>query len=146
MLLEVDAIGMYDTAAEEMGKIFISTELGGGGSSSAGSVAIAKKGVDNLLYHAGIKKGNPELQDSVELIMPDHRCYISSESSGLLELCVELGETVTEGQILARVHDIDRTGSDPIEYPSPMDGVFAARHFPGLIGMGDIVGVVAVKV
>lgn len=146
MLLEVDATGMYDTAAEEMGKIFISTELGGGGSSSAGSVAIAKKGVNNLLCHAGIKKEKPELEESVELFMPDHHCYISSESSGLLELCVELGEAVTEGQILARVHDIDRTGSDPIEYPSPMDGVFAARHFPGLIGMGDIVGVVAVKV
>ena len=30
-LLEIDATGMYDTSAEEMGKVFITTELGGGG-------------------------------------------------------------------------------------------------------------------
>ena len=30
-MLEIDAVGMYDTAAEEMGKIFVTTELGGGG-------------------------------------------------------------------------------------------------------------------
>ena len=77
--------------------------------------------------------------------MPDHQCFISSESTGLLELCVELGEAVTTGQVLARVYDIDRTGSNPAEYVSPLDGIFAARHFPGLISMGDIVGVVAVK-
>ena len=27
MLLEIDAVNMYDTAAENMGKVFISTEL-----------------------------------------------------------------------------------------------------------------------
>jgi len=146
MLLEVDATGMYDTAAEEMGKVFISTELGGGGSSTAASVAIAKKGVKNLLRHAGVLTGDLDVENSIELCMPDHQCYISSESSGLLELCVELGEPVTTGQTLARVYDIDRTGSNPTVYTSPLNGIFAARHFPGLIGMGDIVGVVAVKV
>ena len=29
MMLEIDTVGMYDTAAEEMGKIFVTTELGG---------------------------------------------------------------------------------------------------------------------
>ncbi|MCC3304288.1 N(2)-acetyl-L-2,4-diaminobutanoate deacetylase DoeB [Sneathiella sp. HT1-7] len=145
MLLEVDAIGMYDSAAEEMGKIFISTELGGGGSTTAESVAIAKKGVKNLLRHAGVLKEELEIEETIELHMPDHQCFISSESTGLLELCVELGEAVSVGQVLARVYDIDRTGSDPAEYVSPLNGIFAARHFPGLIGMGDIVGVVAVK-
>lgn len=145
MLLEVDAIGMYDSAAEEMGKIFISTELGGGGSTTAESVAIAKKGVKNLLRHARVLKEDLEIEETIELHMPDHQCFISSESTGLLELCVELGEAVSAGQVLARVYDIDRTGSDPAEYVSPLNGIFAARHFPGLIGMGDIVGVVAVK-
>ena len=39
MLLELDSVGMYDSAAEEMGKIFLSTELGGGGSATAATAA-----------------------------------------------------------------------------------------------------------
>src|SRR4029450_1531147 len=35
MMLEIDAVGMYDTAAEEMGKTFVTTELGGGGTTPA---------------------------------------------------------------------------------------------------------------
>ena len=35
MMLEIDAVGMFDTAAEDMGKTFITTELGGGGTSTA---------------------------------------------------------------------------------------------------------------
>ncbi len=146
MLLEVDAVGMYDTAAEEMGKIFISTELGGGGSATPETIAIAKRGITNLLRHAEVLQGSPEVGDTIQLDMPDHRCFISSESSGLMEHCVQLGETVKTGQLIARVHDIDRTNSVPTEYYSPLDGIFTARHFPGLIGMGDIVGVVALKV
>ena len=56
MMLEIDATGMYDTAAEEMGKVFVSTELGGGGSSTARSNEIAISGVHNLLVHAGNQK------------------------------------------------------------------------------------------
>jgi hypothetical protein len=55
MLLELDAASMYDTAAENQGKIFIGTELAGGGSACAAT--IAKKGIRNILRHAGITQG-----------------------------------------------------------------------------------------
>ena len=60
MLLEIDSVGMYDTAAEAMGKVFVSTELGGGGSSTARSNAIAKRGIRNVLIHSGILRGEME--------------------------------------------------------------------------------------
>jgi N-alpha-acetyl-L-2,4-diaminobutyrate deacetylase len=53
-LREIDARGMYDRAAESLGKVFVTTELGGGGTARAETVAIAKRGVANLLRHAGI--------------------------------------------------------------------------------------------
>jgi len=146
MLLEVDATGMYDTSAEEMGKVFISTELGGGGSARASTISIAKKGVANLLKHAGVMAGELEQSETVNLDMPDGRCFVSSETSGLLEICVELGERVKAGQVLGRVHDVERTGTPPVLYHSPIDGLFTARHFPGLIAMGDIVAVIAIEV
>ncbi len=146
MLLEVDSTGMYDCAAEAMGKVFISTELCGGGTARASSVAIAKKGVRNLLKHAGIMKGEYEQDKTIDLDMPDNRCFVSSQHSGLFEPCVDLGADVKAGQLLARIHNVERTGSKPYEYWCPIDGVFTGRHFPGLITMGDMVGVIAVRV
>lgn len=146
MLLDIDASSMYDTAAESMGKVFISTELGGGGSTTAKTVSIAKKGVSNLLIHAGIKQGEIDLSESANLDMPDSDCYVFSESNGLLEPCADLGDKVKAGQLLGRVHDIERTGITPKEYYAKIDGVLAGRHFPGLITMGDFLAVVAVPV
>lgn len=144
MLREIDSAGMYDTAAEEMGKVFVSTELGGGGSASAATVAIAERGVRNVLRHAGILAGEPESGHSVLLDMPDERCFVTGEHDGLLEMCVDLGETVSAGDVIARVHDTARTGARPVEYRAGIDGLLAGRHFPGLVQTGDVIAVVAV--
>lgn len=143
MMREIDSVGMYDTAAEDQGKVFVTTELGGGGTSTVATVTVAKRGVHNLLKHAGILDGTPEVGPTVDLAMPDDRCFITSESAGLVEPCVELGAAVEAGQLIARVHPADRTGAAPAEYRSRMDGLLIGRHFPGLIAMGDVVGVVA---
>ena len=146
MLLELDAGSMYDTAAENQGKVFISTELGGGGTTTAHTVAIAKKGIRNLLRHAGITRGELEVADTFNLDMPDGDCYVFSESVGLVEYCVDLGESVKAGDVLAKIHDVDRTGQPPTEYHAKIDGVLTGKHFPGHIAMGDFLAVVAVPV
>jgi len=144
MLLELEADNMYDTAAENMGKVFIGTELAGGGSATATTVAIAKKGIRNILRHAGITEGELEVADTISLDMPDQSCFIFSESTGLLELCIELGAKVNAGDLIAFVHPIERTGLTPTAYHAVIDGIFSGRHFPGKIGMGDFLGVIAV--
>ncbi|MGQ7847551.1 N(2)-acetyl-L-2,4-diaminobutanoate deacetylase DoeB [Granulosicoccus sp. 3-233] len=145
-LLEIDNVGMYDTAVEESGKVFVSTELGGGGTSTARSVGIARKGVRNFLQHAGILDGEPVLQDSVQLDMPDSDCYVFSEHDGLLEPTVDLGERVNRGDLIARVWSIQRNGQPPVDYHARRSGILSARHFPGLVQTGDCVAVVAVVV
>ena len=144
MLLEIDAVNMYDTAAEKMGKVFISTELAGGGSTTAYTVDIAKKGIRNILRHAGITKGKLEVGETLNLDMPDQRCYVFSETTGLVEHCVDLGDKVKTGQLVAKVHNIERTGTDPEEYYAGIDGIYTGRHFPGLVVNGDFLGVIAV--
>jgi N-alpha-acetyl-L-2,4-diaminobutyrate deacetylase len=144
MLLEIDAVNMYDTAAEKMGKVFISTELAGGGSTTAYTVGIAKKGIRNILRHAGITEGELEVSETVNLDMPDQRCYVFSETSGLVEHCVDLGDEVKTGQLVAKIHNIERTGTDPEEYYAEIDGIYTGRHFPGLVVNGDFLGVIAV--
>ena len=145
MLLELDSAKMYDTAAEKMGKVFIGTELGGGGSASATTVAIAKRGILNLLKHAGILSGEPERGPSISLVTPDHRSFVTSEHSGLLEMCVDLGADVKNGEVIALVHDIERTGTQPVEYKATIDGVLAGRHYPSLTQPGDNLAVIAIK-
>lgn len=143
-MLEIDAVGMYDTAAEEMGKIFITTELGGGGTATAKSAAIAKRGVINVLRHAGIVAGAVETGPTTWLDMPDGRCFFFAEEGGLIEAVIDLGDVVTEGAVIARIYPTGRTGEAPREIRAAMDGILCARHFPGLVKPGDCVAVMAI--
>lgn len=144
VMLEIDSVGMYDSSAEEQGKTFVSTELGGGGTARASTIAVARRGVRNLLIHGGFLKGAIERQATVKLDMPDGRCFVTSETTGLLEPIVDLGAEVRQGDLVARVYDPERTGRPAVEYYAGIDGLLAGRHFPGLIGMGDTLAVVAV--
>ena len=144
MLLELDSMGMYDGSAEEMGKIFVSTELGGGGTARAETCAIAKRGIRNLLIHAEVLKGEIERRPSVSLDMPDGDCFVTSQDGGLIEPCVDLGAEIEAGDPVALVHDVERTGRAPIEYQARRGGILAGRHHPGLVQSGDTIAMIGV--
>ena len=144
ILLEISNVGMYDTEVEDQGKVFVSTELGGGGTTTAKSVAIANRGIRNLLIHGGIIDAEPVTLPSVNLDMPDEDCFVISENDGLIEPTVDLGDEVQEGQVVARIWPLDRTGVNPIEYRARRDGLMSGRHFPGLVKPGDCIGIIAV--
>ncbi|MBC8038718.1 MAG: N-alpha-acetyl diaminobutyric acid deacetylase DoeB [Rhizobiales bacterium] len=142
-MLEIDAVGMYDTAAEEMGKIFITTELGGGGTARAETVRIARRGVLNVLRHAGILAGAIDKQPTRWLSMRSGDCFCFAENDGMIETMIDLGSPVQLGQVIARVHGVERTGAVPQEIRSKMAGLLVARHFPGLVKSGDCAAVLA---
>ncbi|WBU56100.1 N(2)-acetyl-L-2,4-diaminobutanoate deacetylase DoeB [Paracoccus sediminicola] len=144
MMLEIDAVGMFDTTVEEKGKVFVTTELGGGGTATARSAEIAVRGARNLLRHAGILSGEVETSKSVMLDMPGDDCFHFAERDGLMHPLADLGETVRAGQPIAQIWPADRSGSAPIQIAANRDGILAARHFPGLVQMGDCLTVIAV--
>jgi N2-acetyl-L-2,4-diaminobutanoate deacetylase len=146
MLLELDTLGMYDTAAETLGKSFVSTELGGGGTARPETIAIARRGVRNMLIDAGIVSGAIEKRPSTQLDMPDGACYVTCVQGGLIEFCVELGDAVRRGDRIARVWDFERAGRAAFDYEAGRDGILAGRHFPGLVQTGDTIAVVGVRV
>jgi N-alpha-acetyl-L-2,4-diaminobutyrate deacetylase len=141
-MLEIDAMGMYDTVAEEMGKIFVTTELGGGGTARAQTIAIAKRGVRNVLRHAGLLQGEIEVRPSQWLDMPSADCFHFAEDDGLIETCVDIGEPVRRGEVVARIYPVGRTGRAPAECYAGFGGILVARHFPGLVKAGDCIGVI----
>jgi len=153
-MLELDSVGLFDSAVEEAGKVFVSTELGGGGTASVESVAVAVRGVQGFLACSGVLAANGRYaaaalaaqatqRTTTLLDMPDGSCYTTSEHDGLLEMCKDLGDTVEAGDVIARVYDATRTGTAPVEYRARRGGLLAARHFPGLVRIGDTVAVVA---
>lgn len=143
---EIDALGMYDEAAEAMGKTFVSTELGGRGTATPQTVAIARKGARNLLIHAGILEGAPEVAPTRLLTQPDDACFHFSPEPGLLELALDLGQPVRAGQLMARIWPTGHTGRPPVEVHAQRDGLLTARHHPGLIAAGDCLAVLAVEI
>lgn len=144
-MLEIDSNGMFDTAAEAMGKTFVTTELGGAGTSSPETVAIARKGLRNLLIYSGIMQGDMELEPSQRLIQDDENCFHFSPIAGMIEFTKTLGAPIKKGDVLARIWDITRTGIEPLEIHSKMDGLLAVRHTYGLIQSGDCLAVLAQK-
>jgi N-alpha-acetyl-L-2,4-diaminobutyrate deacetylase len=144
-MLEIDSQGMLDTAVEEAGKTFVTTELRGGGTATAESVRIARRGIANLMHHLGILAGKPEPAPTRHLDMPSSDCFTFADADGMLELTCDLGDPVRKGDTIARIWPLDRTGKAPAEYRASLDGRLIARHFPGLTQSGDCLAVVGVE-
>ncbi len=142
-MLEIDAVGMLDTTVEELGKVFVTTELGGAGTASAKSIDIARKGIVNLLCHAGILAGAPVATPSRWLDMPSSDCFTFAEDDGLVAFVRDLGDAVMAGETVALVYPVGKTGLAPVDYRASINGVLAARHVPGLIKAGDCLSVIA---
>lgn len=148
-MLEIDATGMLDTTVEAAGKIFVTTELGGAGTATARTIAIARRGALNLLRHAGILAGQPAMPTSEEtqtrwLDMPSPACFTFAQDDGLIAFACDLGDRVKQGDIIAQLYPLGHTGAAPAEYRAAMDGILAARHVPGLAKAGDCLAVIAV--
>ena len=114
-LREIDAVGMFDIAAEEMGKIFVTTELGGGGTATPLGGDRPTR-LRNLLIHAGLLAGKVDSQPSVMLDMPSPDCFVFCEDDGLIE---PLRRSRRDGQGGGRAGAhlaVDRTGRSPQIY------------------------------
>jgi N-alpha-acetyl-L-2,4-diaminobutyrate deacetylase len=76
--------------------------------------------------------------------MPSADCFVFCDRDGLVEPCIDLGDRVTAGDPIARVHPVDRTGEAPTIHRAQLDGILTSRHFPGLAKAGDCLAVIAV--
>lgn len=142
--VELDGSAMYDTAVEKQGKVFVTTELGGGGSTTPARMEVARRGIRNFLIHTGLCEGVQRSAVSpLFLEMTDASCYVQAVDSGVLELLVALGESVQRGQAVAHIHHTEKNGIPPIVYTAASDGVLIAKRHTALVNMGDTIAVIA---
>ena len=98
-MIEIDAVGMYDTTVEEIGQGLrhdrTSRRRHGDGRERRGS---PRRGVRNVLRHAGILAGAPETGPTQWLDMPSGDCFGFAEEDGLVEPLKDLGEPRCQGR------------------------------------------------
>ena len=141
---EPDPVGLLDHAVESLGKIFLTTEIWGGRSVSARTLAIADRGVRNTLRQAGVLEGEPEFAEPPAFVrMVDDGSSVASRT-GLFEPLVDPGDDAAAGDLVARVHPLDDLSQAPVELHAGVDGIVLMRHNPGLIEAGDPAVAVAV--
>ncbi len=145
VLVELDAAGMLDTAVEEAGRIFISTELGGGGMLTPETVAIAERGVRNMLVHFGLLAGEIERPEWTSRIMetPDQGAYVLARDDGLYEPFVDLGDEIEAGQAIGQMHFVADPQREPEVHHAGSGGLVICRRVPGPTRRGDNLIVVA---
>lgn len=146
-LVELDMLGMFECEVVSAGKPFITSELGGAGTIRPHLTRIADNGVHNLLVHWGVLDAPfRHDHDQTRIAIPETNGYVVSQTDGVLEWLVELGDEISAGEPIARVHQHKVLGTDPVDYHATIDGLLAMRHHPGLVKMGDAIAMQATVV
>ena len=78
---------------------------------------------------------------SIWTLHPDNG-FVFAENDGLFEPMIDLGQGVEEGDFVARIWPVDRTGMRPFDYHAQRSGILAGRHLPGLVQAGDCMAVI----
>jgi len=149
---ELDMDGMLDGEVERRGTMFISTELGGAGTVTTDSLAIAERGIGNLLRHFGVMSGDLETAARSErpaptrlMDVPSADCYVVADEGGILEPLADLGDEIALGQPVARLHFIETPHRDPVDLIARAGGTIICRRTHAQATSGDVVAVIAAE-
>jgi predicted deacylase len=146
--INIAGTGLLVDEAERQGKVTIGTELEGGGYCSAALHRLAASGLKNMLRHAGVLAGEVETREALgkppaiilEALELDD--YLLAPESGLLETVVDPGDRVEAGQVVARLHFIERPDRAPAEVVARSAGIICEMRAIATTQQGDCLGVV----
>ncbi|WP_137127277.1 succinylglutamate desuccinylase/aspartoacylase family protein [Roseomonas sp. HF4] len=126
--------------AERRGRIALGTELGGAGAVNASGLAIAERGLRNLLVHLGILGQEHWVEPPVATRFLDVRgpeMYVYAPENGVFEPLVDLGDTVEPGTPAARIHMPESPWLPPVEIAFRAGGIVMCKRIPARTKRGD---------
>ena len=140
--------GLLVDEAERQRKVTIGTELGGGGYCAAAIHRLAASGLANMLRYAGVLAGEVQTRESLglppamilEALELDD--YLLAPEGGLLETVVDPGDRVEVGQVVARIHFIERPDRPPVDVVAKGAGIICEMRAIATTQQGDCIGVV----
>jgi predicted deacylase len=146
------ASGLLTDEAEAEGKITIGGEFGAGETANRFGVKHAYEGIVNVLRHYGLLEGQvrkirPDGLPSQKLVKADQLdSYVPCPHDGVWEPVADLGDHVTAGQIIGRLHDFSDHSSPALDICAPRDGYLAMMHLSARPVRGQTLYVVAEEV
>ena len=146
--VDIAGTGLLVGEAERQGKVVVSTELGGGGHVTAATHRIAASGLANVLRRFGVLAGEVQTRESLGLDPPaivratDAENYLLAPDSGLWETLVDVGDRVETGQLVGRIHFIDRPDREPSPVHAGNGGFVCVVRAIATTDQGDNVTVI----
>ncbi|MES2714056.1 MAG: succinylglutamate desuccinylase/aspartoacylase family protein [Pseudomonadota bacterium] len=127
------------SGADRRGSIALGTELGGSGTVNASGLAIAERGLRNLLVHLEILPRThwQEPRPTRFLDVRGQDYYIYAPEGGVFEPLVALGDTVAVGQAAARIHTPETPWRAPVELAFNAAGIVMCQRIPARTKRGD---------
>jgi N-alpha-acetyl-L-2,4-diaminobutyrate deacetylase len=137
--------GLLPVQAESMGKIVVTTEMGGAGQCSPSVLRITERGVRNVMIHFGLLQGelDPPPAEIKVIAATRREDYHLSPANGIYESFFEVGQSVEMGEALGQVHFPERYDYPPEVLVAQTSGILICRRFPGGTHRGDCVAVVS---
>jgi ectoine utilization protein EutE len=142
---DIAGTGLLPVQAESMGKIVVTTEMGGAGQCSPRVVRITERGVRNVLIHFGLLSGDMVVPNPNPTVVAATRAedYHLAPANGIYESFLELGDQVEKGEPIGQIHFPSRFDREPEVVHAASSGLLICRRFPGGTEQGDCVAVVA---
>lgn len=150
--IDVAGAGLLAGEAERQGKIVSDPELGGGGYVSRRLIGQAERGLRNVLRHSGVLSGPVESREALGLppttilAALDEEDYVFAPESGLYEALADPGAEVAAGEVVGRLHFLERPDRPAVPITTPVAGVVGAVRAINNTAQGDCVALVCQKV
>ena len=126
--------------ARAHGHLHFATELGGAGTTTPATQAIADQGVQRLLAHLGVIDPMPPPPGTTRMMrISGPSQYVYAPVRGLFEPAFALGDTVQAGQIAGCIHFPEEPQRPPHELVFADSGMVVCRRVPSQVAPGDCV-------
>lgn len=132
------AVRTTSGAALRQGKLSLGSELGGAGTLNTAGLAVAERGLRNILAHMGIlpaAEARPGPTRILDVAGPDY--FVYAPGTGLYEPLVAPGDTVTAGQPAARIHTPETPWAPPETVHFARPGFVLCKRVPARTVRGD---------
>lgn len=148
-LTDIAGTGLLPVEAQRMGKIVITTEMGGSEWYAPEVHRVTQEGLRNVLTHFGLITGQDSSREDLgkpptRIIQSLNRDdYILAPEDGYFEPGIPLGTFVHNEQIVGLLHFLDRPDRKPETILANSDGFLISFRAPCLTQQGDCVAVIA---
>ncbi|RWK87195.1 MAG: peptidase M14 [Mesorhizobium sp.] len=125
-----DTPGMFDTFAQNQGKVFVCAELGGG-TVGAEDLGIYEAGVRNALIALGLVEGEAEYptfrqQKSSQTLETLTSDWLRSPARGIFEPRCSVLDEVKQGDLIGILHSMDSLSASSVDIRAPTRSVVCA--------------------